>query len=78
MNIKVFIGLILVFSGMNFFVLPNSLILLNGTTCSGKSTLAQVLAKILRSQGKRVATISINNYMWDVLRDPDAPQYSKF
>jgi len=78
MNIKVFISLVLVFSGINFFVLPNSLILLNGTTCSGKSTLAQVLAESLRSQGKRVATISINNYMWNVLRDLDAPQYSKF
>lgn len=78
MNIKVFISLVLAFSGMNFFVLPNSLILLNGTTCSGKSTIAQALAESLRKQGKSVEIVSINDYLRDIMLDLDAPQYSKF
>ncbi|MFH1253963.1 MAG: hypothetical protein V1646_00860 [bacterium] len=78
MNIKVFISLVLAFSGINFFVLPNSIILLNGTTCSGKSTIAQVLAKTLRGQGKCVEIVSINDYVWDMIRNLDDPQYSQF
>lgn len=78
MNIKVFISLFLVFLGINFCVLPKSIILLNGTTCSGKSTIAQTLAKSLRSQGKRVEIVSINDYVWDLIRNLDDPQYSQF
>lgn len=69
MKIKIFVSLVMVLFGITFFTFPASIILLDGRTCAGKSTTAKVLTDMLRSQGKVVKLLSIDDYILDIARE---------
>jgi chloramphenicol 3-O-phosphotransferase len=70
----VFAYLVIDFLVITSFVFPNSIILINGATCAGKSTTAQNLATILRDEDMRVTIVSIDDYMHDIMGYSNDPQ----
>lgn len=61
-----FLELSIVFSFVTFFAFPTNIILLDGRTCSGKSTTAKALTELLQNQGKNAVNISIDDYIGDI------------
>jgi chloramphenicol 3-O-phosphotransferase len=65
---KNFIQLTILFIGIMHSVSATSIVILNGTTCAGKTATAKALTQLLREDGKHVEYFSIDDLLtsWDL------------